>query len=405
MKRAVIVLGLVIAGVAVWGLVTYGPNLRWYLRVRWRAIAASRREPAALEAWRNEFGDPAATLAASPAHGDNATAARLRALGPGAGVNFNGPAEPPPSTRAIADYVSVEEMKTGGPSGAPPEAVRSYLDAHKPGLDTVVDLLTQAETPSWRTSDLGFRHPDIPLLAIRELNGVLAAEALTDSSRGRDAEAERALLASWQLTASTRDCPSVLGQSLAEQSLTVQAIIARRLAIDAASWRVRLREPDALASMMRTIVIHDSQMWSTVDSQTARAARADYLDLERAFWVKLRNLPVTAQLAGSFSEADARRDGWSVGAVAAAIAQAEDERAWRSAESVALQIELSDRVLEARQLKAQLGRWPAAIPNIETSRIAGVHWNYGVGSDGLMSVGVSPTLQGMGPPLRFESRE
>jgi hypothetical protein len=410
MKRAaLVVIGLVLfvlAGAAVWGLVTYGPYARWYLRVRWRAITASRREPAALEAWRNEFGDPAGTLAASPAHGDNATAARLRALGPGVGVDFNGPGEVPPSIRAIADYVSVEEMKTGDSIGAPPEAVRSYLDAHKPGVDAVVDLLTQAETPSWRTSDLGLsRHPDIPLLAINELDGVLAAEALTDSSRGRDADAERALMASWQLSASTLDCPELVGQSVAERLTTVETILVRKLASDAASWRVRLSERDARAGMMRAMVIHASQMWSAAHSQMGLAARADYLDLERAFWVKLRDLPVTAQPAGMVSDADVMRDGWSAGAVVAMIARPGDVRAWRNAQGATLQIELSDRVLQARQLKAHLGRWPAAIANIETSRIAGVHWTYGVDSDGRMSVAVSPTLEGMGLPLQFESRE
>jgi hypothetical protein len=399
MKRAVLVgLALAVAGAAAWGLVTYGPYARWYLRVRWRAIAASRREPAAVAAWQREFGDPIAALAT---HDDNATVGRLAALAPDAGVNFEGQVEWSASEQAIANYVNAESRRTGRPVGPPPDAVRAFLDAHQRGLDAVVDLLTRSDPPAWKTD----QWTSAPLFAVKVLSTFLAAEALAQSSRGHGADAERALLASWQLNVSARDEPSLVGQINIAEIASIQASLARRLPIDPASWRLRLGEHDYRASMLQALVIDASRKrWGT--SVMGRAARADYLDLMRTFLVRLRDLPVTTPPTMEFGDADAMRDGWSAGTTVAMIARPGLYRAWLTVDGVMLQFELTDCVLRARELRARLGRWPAAIPDIETSRFAGVHWVYLVSPDGRLSIVLSPPLQGLsGQPLRFESVE
>jgi hypothetical protein len=167
-RTALVLVGLVVADGAIWGLVTGGPYLRWYVRVRWHAIEASRREPAALEAWRKEFGDRGETLAAVTTKNDKPTAVRLGEIGLGAGVNFKNP-EYPASATAIAGCVNAEEMKTGNPVGPPPEAARACLDAHKPGLDAVVDLLTHAETPAWK-ADEWFTSSSASLAGLKQLS-------------------------------------------------------------------------------------------------------------------------------------------------------------------------------------------------------------------------------------------
>ena len=184
---------------------------------------------------------------------------------------------------------------------------------------------------------------------------------------------------------------------------SVQARIARRLTLDPVPWRTRLGEHDYHASLMRANLVRASHEFALDHSQMARASRADYLDLTRAYLVQLPDLPVTAPPVAGINPDEAIREGWSIGAMVADMMRPELRSEWISMDRVMLQLELTDRVLHARQLKAQRGTWPATIPGIETSRIAGVHWVYRVGSDQQMSIAVSPTLQG--PPLRFESRE
>jgi len=400
MKRAaIVVLGLAMAGAAVWGLATYGPYGRWYIRVRWRAIEASRREPAALAEWRREFGDPSAAL---PTRDDNATAERLAALAPDAGVSFTGQVEWTEPEQAISNYVTAESMKTGGPVGGPPDIVRAYLDAHQRGIGAVVVLLTRSDPPAWKTD----QWKSAPLFAVKALSNVLAAEALAQSSDGHGADADRTLLASWQLNASARDDPGIVGQTLFDAVAMIQASLARRLPIDPVAWRVRLGEHDYRASMLQALLIDASRKrWGT--SQMGRAAHADYLDLMRAFLVQVRSQSVTALSTPlEFEDAEAMRDGWSAGTTVAMIGRSGLYRAWLTADDVMLQLELTDRVLRARELKAQLGRWPSAIPAIEPSRVGGVHWVYRVSADGRMSIALSQPLPAMsGPPLRFESQE
>jgi hypothetical protein len=419
MKRvAVILIGLVLAGAAIWGLVAGGPYLRWYIRVRWHAREAARREPAAVEAWRKEFGDPAETLAALPTHDDNATALRLVELAPGTGVNLKTP-ESGALAKAIAAYVTAESMKTGGAVDPPPDAVRSYLDAHRAALDAVVDLLTHAEAPAWKTGEWPTTPDSTPVFGLRLLSSVLAAEALDQSSRGRDATADRALVAAWQLNASVREYPHEIEQLWAADITSTQASLARRVAIDLASWRVRLGEHDYHRSLMRALVVHTDRMRfsapaspliafgrSLLFGQMERGAHADYLDLMRTHLVQLRDQSVTARPAGGNDVFDTNamlRQGWSLGTTVALQWLPGLDRAWLGMDCVMLQLELTDRVLQARQQKARLGRWPAAIPDLETSRMAGVHWIYLVGQDGRMSISLDQPIQYTGPPLRFES--
>jgi hypothetical protein len=399
MKRAaVVVLGLVLTGAAVWGLVTYGPYLRWYTRVRWRAIEVSRREPAAEAAWQKEFGNLSAP---TPVHDDNATAVRLAELAPAAGVDFK-KTEYPPSQVAMGTYVNAEAMKTGGPVDPPPEDVRLYLDAHKAGLDAVVDLLTRAEPPAWKT-DLWPPPDPTPLMGLKQLSLVLVARALAGASAGRDVDAARTLSAAWHLSVSLGDFPILIEQLIAMAMAPAPASLARRLAVDAGSWRARLGEYDARADTMRAMVAEGGGWkWAAGTSQMERAARADYLDVMRVYLVRLRDQKTITAEHAAYSESDALRDGWSTGTMIAVMFQPSFDHVWLSANLVTLQIELTDRVLQARALKAKLGKWPAAIPGIETSRVPGAHWVYRAGPDGRMSIALNETID-MGPPLRFEA--
>jgi hypothetical protein len=80
----------------------------------------------------------------------------------------------------------------------------------------------------------------------------------------------------------------------------------------------------------------------------------------------------------------------------------------RRADRLIIDLELTERILEARIRRAALGRWPAAIPGLETSRMPGEHWSYFVGNDGRMTIYFSRELHWEGQrgwmlPLRYES--
>ncbi len=66
----------------------------------------------------------------------------------------------------------------------------------------------------------------------------------------------------------------------------------------------------------------------------------------------------------------------------------------RSADRLVVDAELTSKILEAKRLRKENGgRWPAAIPGIETSHFPGASWRYEASPDGGgMSICVQPRV-------------
>ena len=88
--------------------------------------------------------------------------------------------------------------------------MRSYLDAHEPGIAAVGTLLAEAERRGNRSVARAASTNSAHLFALETLDHVLIAEALAQSSRAAT-PAERALLASWILNASLSDRLGIVG--------------------------------------------------------------------------------------------------------------------------------------------------------------------------------------------------
>jgi hypothetical protein len=132
---------------------------------------------------------------------------------------------------------------------------------------------------------------------------------------------------------------------------------------------------------------------------------AEYSDAMRAFLVGLRGAPLSDHLPVWPSP-----EHWSVGQMVLAVAIPNIQNAFLRADRLVVDAELTAKVLEARRLRREGGgRWPAAIPGVESSRFPGASWRYEVSPDGGMSLAfsrelASPYGKGVTPlPLRFTS--
>ena len=98
-----------------------------------------------------------------------------------------------------------------------------------------------------------------------------------------------------------------------------------------------------------------------------------------------------------FIEPDFVQDPLSAGAIVAAIAVPNQLNAVRRADHLIVDTELTERILQARELRAKLGTWPDRIngAGFEQSRLANGRWIYSVDRDGRMSIAFSR-------PLRWE---
>jgi hypothetical protein len=418
-KARVVLLGVAAAGVVA-GLFWGGPYAYYTIATYPHVLRAARREPAAEQAWKTEFGSIIETRAASPKGEDNESALRLIALASAAGIDLARPKgteridfehDPDRAMReAAGDYVTAEVTKVGGPVEPPPKVAREYLEAHEPALDALVEFLSNAEPLAWKCdSELG---PDAPvpnLLGLIRLQRLLVARALTRASAGEPQEAERTLSAAWFLNASIRDRPEVVCQIIAIAAARLQVGLARRLALDPAAWRERLNDHDYRASVLRALVLQNDRFFRRLPagpSARDRATRADLFDLTREFLVALRDAPVGD---GSIPiSAPAKTDSpASEGEILASIWIPNLADTMRRAVRLAIDTELTDRVLQARSLRHQLGHWPTGMPEIDGTRVPGARWIYTLDERGRPSISFSrdlhwESLSGLCLPLRYE---
>jgi hypothetical protein len=420
MKRIAVVL---VAGAAVYGLIQVLPTVRYWIAT-WRHVRqAAPREPGAREDWQKEFGDPDRTLAAFPDRDDDEVAIRLIALARPLGVDLTRPANPTAwtrprpreafeSSRAVGSYVEREVTRPGGEVEPPPDVVRSYLEKRTGEIREVVALLLKSEPPSWKVRvSLGYGAPIPNLLGLLRLQRVLAAEALNQARAGRADEVEQVFQASWNLNASLRDRPDLISQLIAVGVVRMQAGLARRIPLDPARWRRTFAEHDYRSSLLRSIEVESIGGARTFRSASAwdRASRADFLDSRRALLVLLRDAPVSDGEAAIAKDPDSSDSPpLSPGAVVESISMTNLASAMRRVDRLTIDLELTDRILQARAVKAALGRWPDAIPGLEASRMPGEHWTYVRSADGRVTISFSRELhwddqRGWMLPLRFES--
>jgi hypothetical protein len=404
--------GRILAFVAVIALIVGGirggPYLWTLIQYYCHAeVAASRAEGAEAD-WRAAFGDPNTLLASFARDDDNASAKRLESLVKPLGIELGEPtAQVATDARPFSIYVSAESAtRAGPPPHAPsPGDVRAFLETHRPELHAIVDELATNDPPAWKC-DMSSIVPQLRgnLMGLRTLDLVLAADAIDQASSGHATEADRTMRAAWQLVRSGHDQPLLVNQLIAMALATIDTAVVRRLDVDAAAWRPRLADYDYAAGLVRAI---ESEAAVRVranhaSSMTARAFRADYLDGMRADIAHMRTISLTDPL-----EPTPDLDHLPVaapGTIIAEIATAGFDRAWLAAHGVMLDLELTDRVLELRQLKAKTGRWPASMPDVASPQAPGAEWVYAVGPDGGISISLNRSVPSIARAPKFEAQ-
>jgi hypothetical protein len=406
MTRTRLLLGVLAVALLIAGGVTGGPYIwRWVQYVRHERTAAARR-PAAITAWRQTYGDPRARAAQFTRASDNPTAARLVTLATPLGIALESRSHASPKfpeANAIGRYVNT--------AGDPTEpSVRAYLDAHRSDIASIVDWLTTTEQPRWKSTvspPLPLPESAVSILAVRWLNNVLAAHALLEASEGHADEADRAMRAAWQVMRSARDQqPHMIGY-LMSIALTEVDLRAVRQAADSGAWRDRLDEYDYAAGLKRSIEMEVVEHILIDDgSLSRRAFLADYIDgmranLERLHIVRLTDPPGTSP---SF-DSPAYEQSIAPGTIVAEIAWPGLRRAYQEALCTNLDVELTKRVLEARQAKAGTGRWPERMPDVASAVVADARWMYATHANDMMSISLSRSTPACPASSRsFETR-
>ncbi len=380
---------------------------------------ARYRERQVERAWVQSFGTYELLLSRYPKTTTNETARRLETLVKPLGLDLtpktheaitahavssrsSSESEVERGRHAVSSYLTAELESPKSSIDLPPKEVSSFLSAHLGDLRAVEEELLTRPPPVWshNPSIASDRQPIPDTTALISLQRTLLGKALEESARGDDSDAQRTLDASWKLNSEYRRIPDALCQIVALAAASRQVGVLRKIAADAGLWRTRVFEHDYKQSRLDAELLWSwptaakprewnrlafdggknvaRRAWSwflrpysiLVSSQFTEGLRKDYLEIRESSSV--RDIP------------DEKTTGRTPAQIMLSIHIPNTHSSFRRVDEFLIDAELTDKILQARQLRQQNGgKWPAAISGIDITRLPGARWVYSVSAEGM----------------------
>ncbi len=328
-----------------------------------------------------------------------------------------------------------QEDKTQGSLDPVPAEIVSYLNQKKVILTAIENHLRTSDVPVWKfdaepMGDFNYVYPSF--LYFANLNRLLLLKAIADQQQGRSKEMFAALEASLKLKKAIAQRPDSISYLVSLIMSKQQARILRNLdgvplnfqkkllehnhhktglnALEFESW-IRYK---GMKKYVENPSAYEEVPWRVFENgpTTASDKVTDILLAHGVPWrgtyLKLANVDLVQQQVQGYaalkgvnicsgnSDAIAKKVNlipapWNL------LAQNQQPgllNAWRKEGARSLEMELVQKVLQAKALAAaQGGRWPAALPDVESRVCPGERWVYRVTSEGRMSLAFSRKVE------------
>ena len=309
-----------------------------------------------------------------------------------------------------------EQVKASDDSiAAPPAKLKEFLEKRRSVLQRVVGLL-EKEIPEW-----GFDLHESPkerrdlILAIN-LGRILLSAALVEEQLGHHAGAGELLDASWSLYRSMSSAPDLMPQLIATAIGSRQAGVLRKMTEPGFEWANRLAGDSPLARVIEAFRVDPLIAYVRMGRSPGQDSFSDpYQRAWNAFADRVAELSSCELPKRSYEEIRQ-----SVEVRSANSEQAEQLRivkeialpnlmnALHRAARLAVDLELTAKILELRQEKAALrrGRWPEKFFDVDSRVCPGASYEYQPRGMS-MSIRFKGSIAEPAPlvlPLSFEAR-
>ena len=302
---------------------------------------------------------------------------------------------------AVREYVEGELARQSGPPHPAPPGVAELLASRRAALRTLEELLSSAPPPRWAFDASGSPDdwPRTMVGAHLHLQRLLVAQALDSSSKGEETRAARALEASWVLSQSLAVRPEVVSQMIATAVSRLDVGALRRIGGRGRTWTPRLAEMGSRRRLVDALVLEHGDPATARERLTRLVARqprgwdGGLLDpfralVERRFsveysraWMRaiasLRDVPPFVEPGPEPAPSGRAAE------IILAIALPNTRELFRRADRLALDAELTEKILQLSEEREARGRWPEPSPGIATSRFTGLSWNYRADGDAM----------------------
>jgi hypothetical protein len=336
----------------------------------------------------------------------------------------SGSSIPESERAAVFEYVAAQEGRADGVVELPPPVVAAVLSSRRAALAALEDALAAGETPRWpwdphvdpeeRMGVNGAGHI--------QLQRLLISDALASVARGENAAAARAMEASWKLNEGLTPRPEVVAQLVSIAVASYETGALRKIDLPEDVWTPRLTAMGSRARLVDAFVLdrrlpfdvhlaywrlHPAaggwwghNLVAALEEPWERLAEANYGE---AWWYGLAAMRDEPAFRDAPSAPPPGRD--PTGLLIAPVTNLRSS--FERADRLALDAELTGKVLRARTAQAATGAWPQPSLEIAASRFPGLAWNYTVDGDAMKIVlnrELPPSKNRLVLPTSFLSR-
>lgn len=385
--------GLIITNIAIISLL-----LTWLVLGGVYSLILERPLAKAVQAYRSEF----------PATAANETALELEAL-----LKSNDSSFSDEVRTEISDYLEILRNEETDKLIALPSSVENYLNVNSETLAKIRSVLKNL--PHWQQDDINryldpmYAYPSRLNLAV--YNRLLLVAAIKNYSLNQPAGVVENLEAAWRLRKSLDAQPDFLARLVTIIIANDQAIVARKFNRLPEDIRQKLFDVDdypslfakslGLENLIAANVIKRNYVIAGYNPESSNPSlfspllqlfRQPYSRLSAIDWWKTNETFLTEILSQDFCSLDLEEyqqrfetslAAWNTLGIAAASTGVWAGTGFDRLFKMMINWELTEKVLQVRELAAQTRSWPTSIPGIESSAVCpGLRWNYQVSEDG-----------------------
>ena len=359
-----------------------------------------------------------------PTHPKNASAQQFDQLGASLGFLPNDIVSltQPINTSAEKDYRAIEKSlryflqtqtnKVSGPLEPLPAHLQNYLTAHQESLTAIQTHILESEAPQWEVDFERMFEVNYPFLGqvnTRNVQNLLLLSVIDHTQQGQTVLALTALEASWQLNQAVLQHPDAVSQVLGDIVSVYQAGLLRHLADVPTFWQTRLSQQTQHQSVLAGYRFEAWLQYETLQASlmSARPSVAgspldNRLRELLSYWfsptyafqissidtahtthraldqLAALNVCATTQLMVEHMilQAAPSQPEQTIVLLPKGLAQW-----WKLAGDRALAIELTQKVLKAKQQVSAAGQWPDNFSDLASQTCPGEHWVYELSDD------------------------
>lgn len=317
---------------------------------------------------------------------------------------------------ALSYYLQAQLEKPNNQIDVPSEKLRRYLTSNAANLAAIRTHVINSEIPHWEIDIENNLQPTKPLpsfLSLINFHKIFLLDALEKSRLGKNKEALDMLEVSWKLNQSVRERPEFIAQLIAIMIDRQQVGVLRKIPGLPTHWQERLRHIITQGYRQSFWISLEAEVWMNsegikryglffpsldgTDSQLVwskvlkpltqpydRFSAIDYAQKTRTAIAKLSKQDFCSldpnstnqQLQTSFA-------GWNYLAPIAASSLLNQRR---KVDKLVIDIELTQKILQVKEIASKTGSVPKQISGIESSTCGNSKWSYKISPDGTMSI-------------------